>query len=65
MKYIITKFFITKKIEKEICFFLFEWGGGGNKQMQMKNLESFLYRTLTTKLSNLRMCITSYRYFNN
>lgn len=64
MKYIITKFFITKKIEKEICFFLFEWGGG-NKQMQMKNLESFLYRTLTTKLSNLRMCITSYRYFNN
>lgn len=64
MKYIITKFFITKKIEKEIWFFLFEWGGG-NKQMQMKNLESFLYRTLTTKLSNLRMCITSYRYFNN
>lgn len=63
MKYIITKFFITKKIEKEICFFYLN--GGGDKQMQMKNLESFLYRTLTTKLSNLRMCITSYRYFNN
>lgn len=28
MKYIIIKFFIIKKIEKEICFFLFEWGGG-------------------------------------